>query len=318
MDLTIIIVNWNGGELLRDCLASIAAHREGLDAQVIVVDNNSSDGSREMAEREFPQFTVINSGSNLGFGKANNLPRPRVKSDLVLFLNPDTVLLKSSLVSMVQYLRAHEEIGALGCKMRSPNGEVHELGLQYFLSPWTELANLTFVSKHTRRWLSKHSPLQDPQQSGYVTKLYGGCLLCRKGVLDAVGWFDERYFMYAEDVDLCRTILNRGWKLYYLSTAEIIHLAGGASKKAPSGFAILMKQESTVKFMRKYHGPTGALLYRLAAVVGSTFRLTALTVLRVLALVSSTARQRDFPAAFFKQRTLFLWSLGLQKPVIAS
>jgi GT2 family glycosyltransferase len=124
--------------------------------------------------------------------------------------------------------------------------------------------------------------------------------------------------MYAEDVDLCRAILERGWKLYYLSTAEIIHVAGGTSEKAPSGFSILMKSESIAKFMRKYHGASGALVYRLATLVGSGFRLGILGLLRVLAVFSAAARRREIAVSFFKHRTLLLWSLGLQKPVIAT
>jgi N-acetylglucosaminyl-diphospho-decaprenol L-rhamnosyltransferase len=107
MDLTVIIVNWNGGGMLRNCLASIPHARKQLELQVIVVDNASRDGSREMAEREFPDFQVLNSGANLGFGKANNLAHPWVKSNLVLFLNPDAVLSENSLVPMVDFIRQH-------------------------------------------------------------------------------------------------------------------------------------------------------------------------------------------------------------------
>ena len=318
MDLTIIIVNWNGGDLLRDCLASIAATQGDLQLQVLVVDNASRDGSRERAERDFPQFTVIHSGANLGFGRANNLVRARVLSDLVLFLNPDTVLLPEALTRMITHARAHPDIGALGCKMRSPDGQVHELGLQNFPSPWSEFASQLFITTRTRRWIRGQPLHPDPEQSGYVQKLYGGCLLCRKVALDQAGWFDERYFMYAEDVDLCREIQARGWRLYYLSNAEIIHVAGGASGKAPSGFSILMKSESIAKFMRKYHGATGALMYRLATLLGSAARLIALAGLQTVAVFSSGARRPELPASLFKHRTLLLWSLGLKRPTIAT
>ena len=241
-----------------------------------------------------------------------------MQSDLVLFLNPDTVLLEHSLARMINFIREHPDVGALGCKMRSPTGEIHDLGVQYFPSPWNEFASQLFLSTRTRSWLRGQPLHPDPLADGYVAKLYGGCLLCRKDVLDAVGWFDERYFMYAEDVDLCRAILAAGWKLYYLSTAEIVHVAGGTSDQAPSGFSILMKSESIAKFMRKYHGVTGALVYRVATLVGSAFRLVALAGLRVLALFSRGARRPEIAASVFKHRTLLLWSLGLKKPVVAT
>lgn len=317
MDLTIVIVNWNGGDLLRNCLASVVPARKHLRVQVIVVDNASRDGSREMAEREFPDVQVVNSGANLGFGKANNFARPWVKSDLVLFLNPDAVLSEDSLVPMVDFIRQHPDVSALGCKMRSPDGVVQEQGLQYFPSPWTEFLSLLLLSTSTRRRFKHLLPCLDPNQSGYVTKLYGGCLLCRKPTLDRVGWFDERYFMYAEDVDLCRAISDHGGKLYYLSDAEIVHAGGGSSGKAPSDFSILMKSESIAKLMKKYYGTPGALLYRAGTLGGSAARLVVLVVLRGLSLASRANKTIDFPSAFFKYRTLILWATGLRRPIIA-
>ena len=318
MDVSIVIVNWNGGKMLTECLASIEKAEQGLALQVIVVDNASRDGSREMAENQFPHFQVVNSGANIGFGKANNLARRLVRSDLVLFLNPDTVLLKNSLKPMVDFIRAHPEVGAVGCKMRYPTGEVHEQGLQYVPSPWTEFLNLLFASTETRRWFAKWLPTLNPHQSGYVVKLYGGCLLCRRDLLDKVGWFDERYFMYAEDVDLCLAIMKQKAKLYYLSTAEVIHIAGGISKNAPSGFAVLMKAESIAKFMKKHHGGLGMVLYRVVILVSASTRISLIAVGRGLAVLLGKGPESEFTRRLFKHWNLILWALGLRKPVIAS
>src|SRR5690242_6579367 len=135
--------------MLHDCLASVAPAQKHLKVQVIVVDNASRDGSREAAQREFPQYDVRNSGSNLGFGKANNLARTLAQSDLILFLNPDTVLLENSLVPMVEFMCQHPEVGALGSKMRYLDGSVQEQGLQYFPSPLTTFFELLFLSSGT-------------------------------------------------------------------------------------------------------------------------------------------------------------------------
>ena len=317
-DLSIVIVNWNGGKLLNDCLASIVAHGGGLNLQGIVIDNASRDGSREMAERAFPQFQVINSGTNLGFGKANNLARSLVKSDFVLFLNPDTVLCENALERMVEFLRRNPNVGALGCKMLYPNGEVQELGLQYFPTPWKEFLHSLFMSTGTRQWLKRWLPYHDPNHSGYAIKLYGGCLLCRKQALERVGWFDERYFMYAEDVDLCRAIRDVGWKLYYLSEAKIVHVCGGASEKAPSGFSILMKSESIAKLIRKYQGGLGALLYRVGTLIAAIVRLLILTLMSVARLAARRPAHGELDAAFFKYRTLIGWALGVKRAQIAA
>src|SRR4029453_11576593 len=118
MEATIIIVNWNGGALLKDCLESVRRSGARNRVTTIVVDNASTDGSREAAEREFPEFRIVNSGDNLGFARGNNFARPMVDTPLVLFLNPDTVILGDAIERMIDFLSTHPEVGALGCKMR--------------------------------------------------------------------------------------------------------------------------------------------------------------------------------------------------------
>ena len=316
-DVSVVIVNWNGGELLMRCLRSLRQSRTSFKVEVIVVDNASADGSREVAVAAFPEFRIVNSGQNLGFGRGNNLARSMVKTPLVLFLNPDTEVREDTLERAVQCLREHADVGMLGCKMRYPTGEVQEQGLQWELTPWTVFLELLLVTKRTHRRFRRLLPVMDPNRSGHVIKLYGGFLLVHKEILDRVGWFDDRYFMYAEDADLCRTILARGWKLYYCSEAEIIHVSGGVSGKTPSGFAILMKHQSIGKLMRKYHGWMGILLYRAAVFGGASLRLIALLALRVLSAGRPAARTRSETGAVFKHRTMLLWALGLKRPAIA-
>jgi GT2 family glycosyltransferase len=317
MDLTIIIVNWNGGELLLRCLRSIRASVTSFKTRVIVVDNNSRDGSREQAQAGFPEFDIFNSGANLGFGRANNRARPRTASPLVLFLNPDTELKPDTLERAVRCLEEHPEVGALGCKMLYPDGTVQQQGIQWHLTPWRAFVELLLVTGNNRARWRGWLPTLDAGQSSHVCKLYGGFMLVRREVLDRAGWFDDRYFMYAEDADLSRTIESMGWKLYYSAEAEVIHVAGGTSEKAPSGFPVLMKHESIGKLMCKYHGATGSALYRLATLAGACFRLAALAVLQASMLFRRSAPRRNLSGSFFRQRMQLLWALGLKKPVIA-
>ena len=316
LNLTIIIVNWNGGELLRHCLASVRRQTDPESVQVIVIDNNSVDGSREMAQSEFPGMRVINSGGNLGFGKANNLARQYVDTPLVLFLNPDTEVLEKTLPAMVSFLQTHPEIGALGCKMREADGKVHELPLQWSPTPWTQFLHLLLTTNHMSPRLKKLLPYMDPRLSGFVTKLCGGCIMARKTALDAVGWFDERYFMYAEDIDLSHSLLLQGWKLYYLSSVEIIHVAGGTSRKSAKEFPILMMCESICQLMRKYYGRAGSFLYRVGVLTSCQLRLLLLVILQGLALVLPSCRRDGFSNSCFKYRLMILWSLKLRKPLI--
>lgn len=316
MDLTIVIVNWNGGEMLLRCLESIRASRQSFPVRVIVVDNDSKDGSRARAQEAFPEFRIFNSGGNLGFGRANNLARPLTDTSLVLFLNPDTELKTDTLERAVRCLQDHSAVGALGCKMLYPDGQVQEQGLQWHLTPWRSFLELMFVtgSRPGRRW--RWLPTMDPNQSGSACKLYGGFVLARKSVLDQAGWFDERYFMYAEDGDLSRTILSLGWKLYYCSEAEIIHACGGTSAQAPSGFSILMKHESINKLMRKYYGSTGALAYRAAVLTGACLRFLVLLVLWLVGVLRPVRNIGQIQGSFFKHKLMVLWALGLKRAVV--
>ena len=316
MDLTIIIVNWNGGELLRRCLESIRCHADPRHMRVMVVDNNSKDGSRQMAQTGFPEAHVLNSGGNLGFGKANNLARQYVETPLVLFLNPDTEVLPGALAQMVAFFDSHPSIGALSCKLRERDGSVHDLPLQWPPSPWTQFLHIALATQHMPTLLRRLLPYADPHRSGFVSKLCGGCIMARKTALDAVGWFDERYFMYAEDIDLCQSLLDRGWKLYYLSEAEIFHAAGGTSRNTNKEFPVLMMCQSIWQMMRKYRGGVGGVLYRLGMLLACHLRLAILLGLRCLALISPVGRQTDFAAAWFKYRTMILWAVGLRKPVV--
>lgn len=307
--VTIVIVNWNGGAEFLDCLRSLRAARAHYDFQVIVVDNNSSDGSRDQAQTQFPEFQTFNSGANLGFSRANNRARGMVRTPYVLFLNPDTKVTSTSIPLMAKVLEENAGVGAVGCKMTDEDGTVHELGLQWFPTPWTEFLNLLFVSQKSFKTVAKFAGTFDANTSGNVQKLYGGCIMVRREILEKIGWLDDRYFMYAEDVDLCRTIRDAGWKLFYASEATVIHHSGVTSAKAPSGFSTLMKCESIGKLMTKYHGRTGHALYRLAVFFGASIRLIVVGAINLLKLLRG---KRDMRGAR-KCLTMVGWSIGLRR-----
>jgi hypothetical protein len=311
--LTIVIVNWNGGELLLRCLGTIRASQTTFPVKVIVVDNNSADGSRERAESEFPEFTVINSGANLGFGRGNNQARPLVDTPLVLFLNPDTELRPDTLQRVVTCLESHPDVALLGCKMLYPDGTVQEQGLQWTTTPGTVFLELLLPEEIRRGWIKRWLPTFDPMVSGGVRKLYGGFLLARRDVLDRAGWFDERYFMYAEDADLSRTIRDLGWKLYYCADTEIVHVCGGASERTPSTFSILMKQRSINQLIRKYNGPGAAVRHRIAVASAAGIRLMVMAIVwPVVRLLKRSSDNRQY-AAWWRGRLLMQWALGFKR-----
>lgn len=312
--LTIVIVNWNGGDMLTRCLATLRDHANPERCKVIVVDNASTDGSREAAARQFPEFRVINSGSNLGFGRANNLVRGEIETPLVLFLNPDTEVRAGALDMAIDVIMRQPEVGALGCLMSNVEGGVQPLGIQWTMTPLTAFLELAFITTTTRRFLARWLPVVDPFKSAFVEKLYGGCLVVRKEILDEIGWFDERYFMYAEDADLSKTIRARGWKLYYCAEATVMHIGAGTTAKVPSGFSVLMKQESINKLIGKYQGPIGATLHRAAVLAGSTLRLGVTTAGWLCAIAArNQASTAAWSAKRYSYRLMLIWALGMTR-----
>lgn len=316
MELSVIIVNWNTSEMLKNCLYSIEETKGNIDLEIIVVDNASSDGSREMINDQFPTVRLINSGGNIGFARANNLAIPYAKAPLVFFLNPDTVVKSNAIRLMIDFLTVNVSVAGIGCKIKDLKGKVQNLGLQWFPTPFTEFVDILLVSEKTINKIRNLVPFKDPKKSDYVSKLYGACLMVRKDVLDQIGYFDERFFMYGEDVDLCMRIVKKGWKLYYLSEAEIIHLSGGSSKNAGNHFSYLMMSESISQLMEKYHGKLGRFLYRIVIFVGSNVRLLLLLMLRSMSKMRVLRQNSDYRASFDKYVAMVRWSMNIEKPIV--
>jgi hypothetical protein len=324
IDLTVIIVNWNTRELLKNCLESIICYNK-RQVKIIVVDNASSDGSRDMVETMFPEVKIINSGGNIGFGRANNLAVPYADTPLVLFLNPDTLVMERTLEEMTDFMKSHPSVGAMSCMITygpgqtetvGTDGEAHTLGLQWFPSPITELLQMLFLSDKMIYRLKKWLPYKNPHLSGYVAKLYGTCLMVRKDVLEKVGCFDERFFMYGEDVDLSRRITDAGWKLYYMSDVKIAHFAGGASSSTNNQFSALMMCESISKLMEKYYGKSGKFLYRWAMFLGGSLRILMLVIIRTGSKYKFLKNLKKKSAHFDKYLSIIKWSMNLEKAEI--
>jgi GT2 family glycosyltransferase len=316
MELLISIVSWNTRDLLRRCLASLEIHCRPDHARIVVIDNASSDGSPEMVLQEFPFATLIESGGNLGFGKAHNLIGKNYTEPFVLFLNPDTEFVEAAHERMLEVLKERADVGLVGCRMINLDGSVQPLGWQWHTSPWTELVSGLFISQWSTRFWQRLLPYHDPTKDGFVRKLYGGCLMGRRELLDRIGWFDERFFMYAEDVDLSRRVESVGSRLYYLSSAKLIHLCGSASAKAPGQFAALMQCESIAKLMEKYYGPVGSWSYILLIRIRALSRLAMVGFMRIVLRAIGRRFSKALEDSHLKQIILLRWSFGLEHPNI--
>ena len=232
MTVDTIIVNYNTRDLLRACLRSIRESDVKPD-RVLVVDNASADESAEMVRDEFPEFELIESGSNLGFARGNNLAFGGSQADCVLLLNSDAELRRDTLGTMLQAMQADDGLGAVGPVLVSPDGSVQFEGGRRDPSIVGEFSNITHLNQ-----VYPNGPMGrymmndwDHRSTREVEVLSGACMLLRASALDG-RLFRDDFFMYGEDIDLCQRIRAAGYRLLYLGEAEVRHRGGATSKTA--------------------------------------------------------------------------------------
>lgn len=238
---SIILVNFNSGSHLAAGLDSISAHAP--DARTIVVDNASSDGSERAAERQAGRVTLVRNRENVGFARAVNqalaLPEGKEKTSLVLLLNPDCRLLPGTIDRLSAELAAHPECAIAAPQVLDEDGTIQGNArgdpnlLTGLFGRTTLLARLFPRSRLARRNVNRDSAA-DEGSSREVDWVSGACLLARREALDQVGGFDERYFLYWEDADLCRRLRARGFTIRHVPAARVLHAGGGSSRVVPA------------------------------------------------------------------------------------
>jgi GT2 family glycosyltransferase len=268
-DLSISIVNWNTRDHLENCLDSIYRNAGNISFEVIVIDNNSCDGSVQMVKRRFPDAKLIDNKQNLGFGAANNQGIRMSNGRHVLILNPDTIVLPGCLESLLGFLERHADVGAVGPKILGPTGLVLLSAMRNVPTLLTEVFELTRLNRKflRNRIIGRYyMSYSDPDVARQVPLLSGCCLMIRRSVLDEIGLFDEAFFIFGEDMDLCYRFDKAGWRCWYVPSAGIIHF-GGESTKQISTRRILYSQQAKYMFFAKHFGRVKAVEYRLVSLV---------------------------------------------------
>jgi O-antigen biosynthesis protein len=242
MQLSVIIVNYNVKYFLEQCLHSVIKACAGMQAQIIVADNNSTDGSRAYLEEKFTGVQFIWNSDNIGFARANNQALEKAKGEFVLFLNPDTLLAEDSIEKCMQFFKTNKAAGALGIRMVDGSGNFLKESKRAFPSPLTSLFKLSGLarlfprSKTFARYHLGHLPEHENHE---VDVLAGAFMMIPKKILDEIGNFDERFFMYGEDVDLSYRIQEAGYKNYYFAESSIIHFKGESTKRGSLNYVRL-------------------------------------------------------------------------------
>ncbi len=234
MKLSVIIVNFNVKYFLENCLRSALKASIGLDMEIIVVDNASIDGSSEMMQNKFPEIEYLYLDKNIGFSSANNVGIKHSKGEYILLLNPDTVVQENSFSSCVNYLIAHSDVGGLGVKMLDGSGiflPESKRGLPTPMAAFYKIFGLSSLFPNSKRFGKYHLGYLDMNQDHEVDVLSGAYVMMPKAVLEKIGFLDEDYFMYGEDIDLSYCIIKAGYKNIYFADTTIIHYKGESTKK---------------------------------------------------------------------------------------
>lgn len=235
IDLSIIIVNYNVKEFLKNLLDSINKASQNLSLEIIVVDNASDDGSIEMIKEKFPNVILIENKSNLGFGKANNQGLKIANGNFFLLINPDTLVAEDTFIKMIDFFNSHPKAGMAGCKILNPDGTLQLACRRSFPGPWTAFTKVTGLSSifpKSKLFARYNLTYLDENQTYEVDAISGSFMMLRKEVYQKVGGFDEQFFMYGEDLDLCYRIQKAGYKIYYVHTTQIIHYKGESTKRS--------------------------------------------------------------------------------------
>jgi len=225
IDLSVVIVNWNTRERLRDCLASIGRHISTVSHEVLVVDNDSSDGSAEMVAREFPDVRLIRNDENVGFGRANNQAMREARGDWLLLLNSDTLLTDGSVAELFDKVRNQPDVGMAHCRLVFPDGRTQfttyrfpSLGRALFES--LGLYKLVPRKQAGAILLTGYWDYDDEREVDWVA---GAFMLLPRKVFEQTGGFDESLFMYGEDMEWCYRIRDLGWQVRYYPDASVVH-----------------------------------------------------------------------------------------------
>jgi GT2 family glycosyltransferase len=287
---SILIVNYNTRELLKNCLAS-TLRQEQQDIELIVVDNHSSDESATMVRAEFPSVLLIENLQNLGFAKANNCGIKEARGEYVLLLNSDTIVRPGAIQSMEQFLDSHPETGAVACRLVYADGRIQaSVGRQAGPALTRQILRLSGISgmvrsESIRRLLRKYLGFAigsaarsylDPYVTDTpiaVESISGACLMLRRQAMNQVGLLDENFFMYSEDLDYCLRLRKAGWKLYYVPTGEIVHLVGQSSGGRMRRYSV-HAYRSLLYFYQKHYSAWSVYVIRLAVFLSMSVRWT--------------------------------------------
>jgi GT2 family glycosyltransferase len=274
VDISIIIVNWNTQTYLRTCLESIQATARGLQVQIIVVDNASSDDSVKMVKRDFPRVLLLPQQDNLGFAAGNNEGIRFATGRHLFFINSDVKVLDGCIEQLYALLESRPQTGLAGPRILDRNGSTQRSCMSR-PTLWNTFCRTVYLDKLLPHWSLFSSLLlghwnHDTQRQ---VEVINGCFwAARREAIDVVGPLDERFFMYGEDVDWCTRFAQAGWEILFHPQAQAIHYGGASSAKAPQRFYVQLYR-AKLQYWQKHHSRLSTKAYRVLLLLHHTLRV---------------------------------------------
>jgi GT2 family glycosyltransferase len=261
LEVSIIIVNWNTVDLLRQCLRSVFAETQNINCEVIVIDNASTDDSVEMVRCEFGQTRLIANTRNVGFAAANNQGMAVANGRYVLLLNSDTVVLDNAVQETVAYADRYPDTAVVGCRILNPDRSLQNSCFMFpSLLNWFLFSSYLYRLFPRSRFFGREQMSWWPRDDAREVDVVTGCfMLVRKSAIDDVGMMDEGFFMYAEETDWCYRFKTKGWKNRFTPKGEIIHIGGASAAKLGPRRAQITNA-SYMRYMTKHWSRTRALV----------------------------------------------------------
>lgn len=290
--VSVIVVTYNSSRVVGRCLASVHAALAGLPYEIIVVDNASADDTALVARSARPDCTLVANTANVGFAAANNIGIGASTGDILAFLNPDTIAAPGSVATLAGYLERHAGVGLVGPKLIYPDGRLQH-SVRNFPSVTNQAFEAVFLHKVAVDASGRFGEVvADPDQYTFahdVDWVSGAAMVARRVAIEGAGGFDERYFLYAEELDLCRTLRSNGWGVEYVPDAVIVHEHGDTT--APELFRLSV--ESRLAYYDKHFSGPARLAIRAVSAVGLATRTAVWAVRRACGNRSALAGLRN-------------------------
>lgn len=304
--VSVVVVNWNTKKYLNDCLESIARTMSAIEYEVLVVDNNSADGSADMVASNFPGVKLIRNKENIGFAKANNIAISAGTGEYVLVLNPDTIVMPGAIGKMTEFMDSNQHVGACGPRIYDRKGNITQ---------WRKRLPSLNRAFRTDSMLGRIFPLAGESPENEITPvspvevewMHGCCMFIRRQTIKEVGLMEEKLFLTFEEQDWCLRMQQKGWKIYHVPAAEIVHYEGESRKQTTFLEDYLRVKRSQHVYFRKHFGLFPVMCLRGFIAMSSLLALLKWNILQVF-------RQKDPDVEnklkFYMQ--LFKVSIGLK------